>query len=222
MDEMQMQQQMQAMQAAGQVPQGEPPQGQPQGEPPPQQPQGDELEKFHKDTLSEMEKELAETESSLDANYAQEFAKGMSQEELEMMNSDPAKFLRLYEERKAADLKEKLEPKRQKISAFKENLAKAEQSKMRASVEQEFNARHKDTKAPQVIEFFQNDLPKRKQEELDKKWQQNKTPELEQLEEVYAMMKKGDKNALPFDVSNEKYAQTNNSEGEHVSAFLRQ
>ncbi|MBD5390539.1 hypothetical protein HDR67_00830 [bacterium] len=222
MDEIQMQQlqQMQMQQAAGQVPEQQP-QGQ-QGEPPPQPPQGDELEKFHKDTLSEMEKELAETEQSLDANYAKEFAKGMSQEELEMMNSDPAKFLRLYEERKAADLKEKLEPKRQKISAFKENLAKAEQSKMRASVEQEFNARHKDTKAPQVIEFFQNDLPKRKQEELDKKWQQNKTPELEQLEEVYAMMKKGDKNALPFDVSNEKYAQTNNSEGEHVSAFLKQ
>ncbi|MDE6979031.1 MAG: hypothetical protein K2O85_05620 [Helicobacter sp.] len=216
MDEIQMQQ----MQAAGQVPE-QPSQGQPQGEPPPQPPQGDELEKFTKDTLSELEKELAETEQSLDANYAKEFAKGMSQEELELMNSDPAKFLRLYEERKAADLKEKLEPKRQKIGAFKENLAKAEESRMRASVEQEFNAKHKGNSAAKVIDFFQNDLSQRMQKSLKDKWQQNNTSELEQLEEVYAMMKKGDKNVLPFDVSNEKYGQAE-GEGEHKSAFLKQ
>lgn len=217
MDELQ---QMQMQQAAGQVPE-QLPQGQPQGEPQPQPPQGDALEKLTKDTLSEMEKELSETEQSLDARYAEMFVKGMSQEESELMTSDPAKFLREYEKRKAADLKEKLEPKRNKINAYKENLAKLEKSKMLASVEQEFNAKHKDIKAPQVVEFFQNDLPKRKQEELANKWQKNRTSELDQLEEIAAMMKKGDKNALPFDVSNEKYGQTN-GESEHTSAFLRQ
>lgn len=215
MDEQQLQQ---MQQAAGQVPE-QLPQGQ-QGEPPPQPPQGDELEKLTKDTLSEMEKELSETEQSLDARYAEMFVKGMSQEESELMTSDPAKFLRLYEERKAADLKEKLEPKRQKIGAFKENLAKAEESRMRASVEQEFNAKHKDVQAPQVVEFFQNDLSKRTQQGLKEKWQKNRTSELDQLEEIYAMMKKGNKQELPFDVSNEKYG-TAEGGGGYVSAFLK-
>lgn len=219
MDEIQQQmQQMQAM--GGQAPQEGQPQS--QGGEPAQVPQDmNELETLSKSTLSEMEKEIAELETSLDANYAEEFVKGMSQEENELATSDLAKFLREYEKRKAIDLEQKLKPKREKVHAFKENLHKIENSRERFKIEQEFNAKHKGTSAAKVIEYFKNDLSKREQEEFAKKWNSNNTSGLQQLEEIAAMMKKGKKqDELPFDVSGEKYGATD-SGGEYTSAFLK-
>lgn len=217
MDEIQ--QQMQQMQAMGQAPQEGQPQP-PQGGEPPQPPSDGDYE-LSKNMLDEMEKEIAELQTSLDANYAEEFVKGMSQEENELATSDLAKFLREYEKRKAADLEQKLKPKREKAHAFKQNLAKLEGSRAAEQIEREFNAKHKGTSAAKVIEYFKNDLSKRQQEEFAKKWNSNNTSGLQQLEEIAAMMKKGkNSDELPFDVSGEKYG-TTDSGGEYTSAFLK-
>lgn len=221
MDEQMLEQMQQAQAQQGAEPQGEATPQEPQGESGIANPEA-QLESFGKETLIEMEKELQETQTSLDANYAKEFVKEMTAEEQELMASDPEKFLRAYEQRKAADLEKKLKPKLEKVNVMREKLAKIEKGKANAELAKEFAAKHKGTSASKVVEYFDNELSKRQQEEFAKKWKSNQTPPLQQLEEILQLMQKGKKQEqdLPFDVSGEKYA-TNVQDTEHVSAFLR-
>lgn len=134
--------------------------------------------------LKLLEEELAQTQNSVDADFIKEFQSSLTPEEQELQFGDVNAFLSLYEERKQAYLETKINEKKQKIDGLKGKIIEKLQDKEIGGARKEFLRAHPDADLKSMRDFFENDLPPRKQKEI------NALPLKELYEALYAEWKK--------------------------------
>lgn len=163
-------------------------------EAPMQMSEGDDELSTDKAKLQLLKEELAQTQSSLDADFITSFQSTLTPEEQELQFGDPSAFLALYEQKKGAFLEEKINSKQGAISELEGAIASKEETVAYKKAFSEFAKNHPDASKEALRDFFQNDMTPRQQEEVAK------MPPLEFYEAVYASFSKN----APSDVVGEE------------------
>lgn len=155
---------------------------------------GDEELSTDKAKLQLLKEELAQTQSSLDADFIKTFQSSLTPDEQELQFGDPSAFLALYEQKKGAFLEEQINSKAGAISELESAIAAKEETLSYKKAFSEFAKNHPDASIEALRDFFQNDMTPRQQEEAAK------MPPLEFYEAVYAQFSK----SAPSDVKDEE------------------
>lgn len=152
----------QAMQGAQEAPAA------PANVPPPQPSEADFDTSADEAALSAIEAELNESRAVLDSEFIAVFTEAMQQDEAlqNLVFEDPKAFLEKYEADKQAFLEEKITPKLNEANALKENIANKKRDGAIFSLQKDFTSAHPDVSLDELDSFFDEDLPKRKQDEL--------------------------------------------------------
>lgn len=131
--------------------------------------------------LQLLKDELAQSLNSVDQDFISYFLTNTTPEEQELQFSDAKAYLALYEQKKEAFLKERIDSKKQAITALEEQIRAKEETATYKAAMAEFLKAHPEVDKVKMREFFEQDVAPREQQRL------GALPPAEFYEELYKL-----------------------------------